>query len=62
MATTDNRAQYVAISNTLIGIAMLIGGLIGVLAHTFGVAVLIMTLASISLLSTLYIAKLKDIT
>jgi MFS family permease len=62
MATSDNRAQYVAISNTLIGIAMLIGGLIGVLAHTFGVAVLIMTLASISLLSTLYIAKLKDIT
>lgn len=61
MANSDNRAQYVAISNTLIGIAMLIGGLFGLLAETLGIATLIITLALISLVSTLYIARLNEV-
>ncbi|MDR9437460.1 MAG: MFS transporter, partial [Thiohalophilus sp.] len=37
MATADTRAIYVALSNTLIGIAMLAGGAIGVLADVISV-------------------------
>ena len=37
MANTDNRAQYVAVSNTVIGIAMLLGGIIGIIADLLNI-------------------------
>lgn len=36
MATQDNRAQYTAVSNTIIGVLLLCGGLLGVIDHLFG--------------------------
>lgn len=45
MATQHNRAQYVAVSNTIIGVLLLAGGLFGIVAAAFGVEVTILVLA-----------------
>jgi MFS family permease len=45
LATADTRATYVAISNTVIGIAMLLGGAIGVIADLLSLHYLILVLA-----------------
>lgn len=61
MATADNRAKYVAVSNTVIGVAMLGGGIIGVLADVFSVQVVIFLLSVIALLASIYIWRLPDV-
>lgn len=61
MANADNRAQYVAVSNTVIGVAMLFGGIIGVLADVFSVQTVILILSIIALLASLYIWRLPDV-
>lgn len=61
MATADNRAKYVAVSNTVIGVAMLGGGIIGVLADVFSVQVVILLLSVIALLASIYIWRLPDV-
>lgn len=50
MSDQDNRALYVALSNTMTGILMLIvGALIGALAHVLGSALLLLVLAATAL-------------
>lgn len=50
MTGQDNRALYVALSNTLTGLLMLlVGGLIGALAQWFGSAILLLILAGTAL-------------
>ncbi|MFB9869071.1 MFS transporter [Vreelandella sulfidaeris] len=50
MASQDNRALYVALSNTLTGILMLmVGGLIGALAQWFGSDILLLVLSIIAI-------------
>ena len=61
MANTDNRARYVAVSNTIIGIAMLLGGLIGVIADLLNVQAVILLLSMIALLASLYIRRLANV-
>ena len=61
MANTDNRAQYVAVSNTLIGIAMLLGGIIGIIADLLNVQAVILLLSLIALVASLYIRQLPDV-
>lgn len=61
MATGDNRAAYVAVSNTVIGILMLAGGLIGLIGDTLGPAATVLILGLLSLLSTVYIRHLPDV-
>ena len=61
MANTDNRAQYVAVSNTVIGIAMLFGGIIGVIADVFDVQTVILILSVIALVASIYIRRLPDV-
>jgi sugar phosphate permease len=61
MADSDNRSTYVAVSNTLIGVFMLAGGAIGVIADIFSVAALIGLLGLISVLSAFYIGNIKDV-
>lgn len=47
MANQDNRALYVALSNTLTGVLMLVvGGIIGAFAQWFGSAILLLILAA----------------
>lgn len=61
MANNDNRAQYVAVSNTIIGIAMLFGGIIGVIADMFNVQSVILILSVIALVASIYIRRLPDV-
>lgn len=61
MANKDNRARYVAVSNTVVGIAMLFGGTVGVLADMIDVQAVILTLSLVALAAGGYIFKLKDV-
>ena len=61
MATNDNRAQYVAVSNTVIGVAMLLGGIIGVIADVYDVQTVILILSVIAIAAGIYISRLADV-
>lgn len=61
MANSDNRAQYVAVSNTVIGVAMLLGGVIGIVAEIFDVQTVILLLSIIALATSVYIWRLPDV-
>lgn len=61
MANSDNRSTYVAVSNTLIGVFMLAGGAIGVVADLVSVVAVLGLLGVISVLSSLYIATIRDV-
>ena len=61
LATADNRAQYVAVSNSVIGFVLLIGGTIGFVADLFSVPTVILILSIISLLAGVYILRLKEV-
>lgn len=50
LATEDTRAAYTAVSNTVIGVVLLVTGLFGVLAEFVGVDTVILLLAGMSLL------------
>jgi hypothetical protein len=51
LSSGDNRAAYLAISNTVIGLLMLVGGLIGVLGDVLGPAWIVLLLAGLSLVA-----------
>lgn len=61
MATADNRASYVAVSNTFIGIMLLAGGAFGGLASAAGPTAAIVALSVLSLLAALFAWRLKDV-
>jgi len=61
MANADNRAQYVAVSNTVIGIAMLFGGAAGILADIYNVQAVILLLSLVAVISAVYTLRLADV-
>lgn len=61
MATSDTRAQYVAVSNTVIGVAMLFAGSVGLLTGWLGLAGVIALLGSLSLIAAFYGLHLNEI-
>lgn len=61
MASGENRAAYVAVSNTVIGVMMLVGGLIGFLGDWLGAPAILMILALLSVVAALYISKLPQV-
>ena len=61
MAEDDFRARYTALSNTLIGVALMAGGLFGVLADIWGPAVLLLVFAPISLLGAALATGLAEV-
>lgn len=61
MAPSDERPLYVALSNTLIGIATLAFVALGLIADVFSVSTMLWTLAIISLLSAVVSASLKEV-
>jgi hypothetical protein len=61
MADSQTRAAMVAVSNTVIGIAMLAGGLIGVLGDLYGTAFVILTLGLTSIAAALYAYWLREV-
>ncbi|MDX5333165.1 MAG: MFS transporter [Gammaproteobacteria bacterium] len=61
MATQETRAAMVAVSNTVIGVAMLAAGLIGVLGDVMGTAAVILALAAASFVATVYAMNLVEV-
>ena len=61
MAGNDNRAAYVAVSNTVIGGLMLVGGLIGVLGQWFGAESIVLLLGLLALFAAWYVRRLPEI-
>ncbi len=61
MANQQNRSQYVAVSNTVIGFVMLLGGLAGVLADIFNVQFVILVLSIMAIGAGLYIQGLDNV-
>ncbi len=61
MATQETRAAMVAVSNTVIGVAMLAGGLIGFLGDRLGTAAVILILALASFIAAGYAYGLREV-
>ena len=61
MATAQTRAAYVAVSNSVIGVMMLVGGLVGLLGDWLGVAAVIALLAAGALLAAVESLRLPEV-
>jgi hypothetical protein len=61
MATAENRAALVAVSNTVIGVFMLAGGLIGLVGEWLGAAGAVLILGFVSLVAAFYISRLPQV-
>lgn len=61
LGTSDNRAAFVAVSNTVIGVAMLAAGFIGILGDLFGPALVVLILALSSFVAAVAAYRLKEV-
>jgi hypothetical protein len=61
MATAETRAAYVAVSNTAIGVLMLLGGLIGLVGDWFGAPSILMLLGLLSLVAAFGALRLPEV-
>lgn len=61
MADLDNRATYTALSNTVIGLVLLGGGVFGVIAHWFGIGIVLMLFALMAALAIIAASGLDEV-
>jgi MFS family permease len=61
LANSDNRAKYVAVSNTLIGLGMFVFGGVGFIADLINIQSVILVLSVIALVAGLYTRRLPDV-
>jgi hypothetical protein len=61
MSDNQHRAAFVAVSNTAIGVLMLVGGLIGLIGDWLRSAAVIMALAIVSIVAATYVVRLPDV-
>lgn len=61
MSSSENRASYVAVSNTVIGVMMLIGGIFGYIADLLDTAAVIGLLGLIALVAAVYIQQIEEV-
>ncbi len=61
MANAENRAAYVAVSNSIIGLLMLAGGLLGLIGDWLGPAATVLLLGLLSLGSAAYLRTLLEV-
>lgn len=61
MASQATRSAYVAVSNTVVGVLMLMGGAVGLLADLSGITTAIALLGGVSLSAAIYVARMKDV-
>jgi hypothetical protein len=61
MATAETRATYVAVSNTAIGVLMLFGGLIGIIADVLAVQYVVLILGLLSAAAAVYCWRLPEV-
>jgi len=62
LATSENRAQYTAVGNTVIGIFLLFGSLIGLIDAAFGTTAVLYVLAAVSIAAIDKSLNLKNVT
>mgnify|MGYP000211066734 CR=1 FL=1 len=60
-AQLGDRAAYVAVSNTVIGVLMLAGGVVGLIGDWLGAAAVVLVLGLASLLAAGYILRLAEV-
>jgi hypothetical protein len=61
LATAQTRAAYVAVSNTVIGLAMLAGGLVGVLGDLYGAPFVVLALSLTALAAATMALRLPEV-
>jgi hypothetical protein len=61
MADSDNRATYTALSNTVVGLVLVLGGAAGFVAGAFGEAALLGLFAAMCLVAALLAAGLEEV-
>ncbi len=61
MANSDNRAAFVAVSNTVTGVLMLLAGLIGLSGDLAGPETTVLILGVVSMLAAVYIRRLPEV-
>ncbi|MDZ7827271.1 MAG: MFS transporter [Gammaproteobacteria bacterium] len=61
MADPDSRAAYTALSNTIVGLVLVLGGAAGFVAGAFGEAILLGLFAAMCLLAALLAAGLEEV-
>lgn len=61
MASADNRAAFVAVSNTVVGVMILVAGSIGLVADWMGAPAIVLLLGLMSLLAAFYINRLPQV-
>ncbi|MEZ5453415.1 MAG: hypothetical protein R3E93_11485 [Thiothrix sp.] len=61
MATAETRASYVAVSNTVIGVMMLVTGVIGLLGDWFGAGAVVLLLGVLALVAAGYAKQLPEV-
>ncbi len=61
MASSETRASMVAVSNTVIGIAMLAGGLVGLLGDLYGTTFVILVLGMASIAAAVSALRLREV-
>jgi MFS family permease len=61
LANAENRAKYVAVSNTLIGLAMFVVGSVGIIADLINIQSVILILSIMALVAGLYTRRLPNV-
>ncbi len=61
MADLDNRATYTALSNSIVGVILLAGGVFGFIARWFGLGALLAIFALMGVLAILTAARLREV-
>lgn len=61
MADRDNRATYTAISNSVVGLILLVGGVFGVIAHWLGIGTVLAIFTTMAALAIFAAAGLDDV-
>jgi hypothetical protein len=61
MTTGDNRSQYTAVSNTVIGLFLLGGAGLGILDSYLGTSAVLLLLLAVGLLSVVRCVRLPDV-
>lgn len=62
MATQENRAQYTAVSNTVIGVLLLLGMLLGILDHFIGTRSVLVLLIALGVIAAIRALTLPNVT
>lgn len=61
LANSDNRAQYTAVGNTVIGVMLLVGGTVGIADAMLGTISVLYILAAVGILAIMQSLRLKNV-